>query len=454
MNKTLLIISGGIEAVPGIKLAKEMGLFVVVSDINPKAPGFSIADDRLIASTYNVAETVAAAKLYNSNVRKIDGVICIASDVPLTVASVAKELGLPGISIESALLATDKLKMKIKFRRDKVPIPWFSNVESCEHLKKVILEQIKITDRLSPSDKGGAFMKNKSLPLFVLKPIDSRGARGVIQITDKTICNFHKVTSIKTDKYAAISQCSENSLLNDFFELSKSYSTKGKVMVEQFLDGPQVSTESIVIDGMAYTVGFSDRNYEFLQKYSPHIIENGGELPSVLPQAQQQEVYELIQQAATSMGIVNGVVKGDIVVSGGKPYIIELAARLSGGYFCSHEIPLNTGVDFVGCAIRMALGKKIDPLELKAKFKRGVAQRYLFPEPGRVVDISGVDDVMSRSEVAFCEIRVKKGDIVAKTDSHPARAGLVITCCDTREEAIERAEAAVASIRIKTEPIL
>jgi hypothetical protein len=111
-NKTLLIISGGLEAVPGIQQAKNMGLHVVVSDMNPNAPGSKIADNFLIADTYNIDDTVAAALHYHKTVRPIDGVICIASDVPLTVASVAHRLGLPGISIETAKLASDKLAMK------------------------------------------------------------------------------------------------------------------------------------------------------------------------------------------------------------------------------------------------------------------------------------------------------------------------------------------------------
>ena len=49
-----------------------------------------------------------------------------------------------------------------------------------------------------------------------------------------------------------------------------------------------------------------------------------------------------------------------MVLHEGKPYIIEIAARLSGGYFCSHEIPLNTGVDFVRQSINIALGREID----------------------------------------------------------------------------------------------
>ena len=115
--KTILIISGSNEAIPGIQLAKKMGLYVVVSDMNYNAPGFQYADARIIASTYDVDSTVKKAKYYDSNIKKIDGVMCIAADVPFTVASIAKELRLPGITVEAAKLATNKLAMKNKFQQ-------------------------------------------------------------------------------------------------------------------------------------------------------------------------------------------------------------------------------------------------------------------------------------------------------------------------------------------------
>ena len=67
------------------------------------------------------------------------------------------------------------------------------------------------------------------------------------------------------------------------------------------------------------------------------------------------------------MGITDGTVKGDIVVHDGEPYMIELAARLSGGFFCTREIPLNTGVDFIGAAIKIALGETVDEADLTPK---------------------------------------------------------------------------------------
>ena len=403
--KTLLIVSAGVEAVAGIELAKSMGLHVVVSDMNLDAPGFAVADDQLLASTYDVEATVAAARVYHKQVRPLDGVLCIASDVPLTVASVASALGLPGIPVESARLATDKLAMKQRFAADGVPIPWFSPVSAAEQLRELVATQ------------G---------PPLVIKPVDSRGSRGVLRLTPAVGLDWA-------------------------YDVARGHSPTGRVMLERFLPGPQVSTESLVIEGQAYTPGFADRNYEHLERYAPHIIENGGQLPSHLDAATQRAVRDLVQQAAVSMGIHNGVVKGDIVVTDGQPHVIELAARLSGGYFCTHEIPLNTGVDLVGAAIRQALGEQVDPKELTPKWSRPVAQRYLFPSPGVVRAIEGADRFVDHPDVAHLEIRAKPGDRIGLIDSHPARAGVVITTGETADSAISIAEDVIDGINVVVE---
>jgi len=407
MPKNLLVVGGGIEAVPGLERAKQMGLHLVVSDRDPEAPGFAVADDRLLASTYDILATVAAARHYHREVRQLDGVMCIASDIPQTVAAVAADLGLPGISKESARLSSDKLDMKLKFRRDCVPVPWFSLVESAARLHEI------------------AFSRGFSL---VIKPVDSRGARGVLRLTEAVDLNWA-------------------------YQFSASYSPSGRVMVEEFLAGPQISTESILLEGVAYTPALADRNYEFLDRFAPHIIENGGDLPTRLSAEEQQSIRDLIQQAATSMGVCNGVVKGDVAFHEGKPFMIELAARLSGGYLCTHEIPLSTGVDFVGCAIRLALGERVSADDLVPRFQRYISQRYLFPSPGRVVGIAGAQGVSEQPGVVFCQVRLRVGDLVGPVNSHPARAGLVMAMGESRREAMERTQAAIGSIEIETASI-
>lgn len=406
-DSSILFVGGGIEALPGVRLAKAMGLHVVVSDAKADAPCMAEADANLIVSTYDVEKSVAKARRYHREVHPLTGVMCLATDVPLTVATIAAELGLPGHSIASARLAADKLAMKDRFVADGVPVPWYALVPDVTALRRIV------------SDRG--------YPL-VLKPVDSRGARGVLRLTKDVAIDWA-------------------------YNLSHGYSPSGRVMVEEFLSGPQISTESIMLDGVAYTPGFSDRNYEYIEQYAPHIIENGGELPSYLPVGTQDAVCKLVQSAALSMRMKNGVVKGDIVVHDGKPYVIELAARLSGGYFCTHEIPLSTGVDFVQQAILLALGDKPAPHDLTPRYRKNVAQRYLFPKPGRIVSISGVAQVANRPGIALCDIRVAVGDIIGPIDSHPARAGVVIATADTREEAINRAITAINDIQIETVPL-
>lgn len=410
-EKTILFVGAGLETVPGLQLAQQMGLHVVASDISPNAPALQYADDVLIADTYDVEGTVAKAEHYHRHVRPIDGLICQAVDVPLTVATVANRLGLPGIPFESARLASDKLAMKICFQQADVAIPWFSPVENISHLQELIAEHGED---------------------LVLKPVDSRGARGVQRLS---------VLDHETDEVA------------NAVEYARSFSPAGRIMVERYLDGPQLSTESLVVEGAVHTVGYSDRNYELLDRYAPFFIENGGDLPTRLSAEVVSAVDQLLQQAADSMGITDGVLKGDIVIHNGTPYVIEVAARLSGGYFCSHQIPMGTGVDLVGAAIRQALGETIYVEDLQPRFQRHISQRYLFPAAGRIVKISGVEEVNALPDILLTEVRAEVGDIIAPVENHPGRAGLLMATGGTREEAVHNAEDAVASIMIETTSI-
>ncbi|MHB1041754.1 MAG: ATP-grasp domain-containing protein [Eubacteriales bacterium] len=406
MNHTLLIVSGGIEAVPGIIRAKEMGLYVVVSDYNPGAPGFAYADDCILASTYDVDATVAAAEKYHRTVRTINGVICVASDVPLTVATVAERLGIPGIPVAAARLASDKLAMKKRFVEQDLPVPWFGPVESVEHLKAIV-------------DKRG-------LPL-VIKPVDSRGARGVLRLV-------------------------EGIDLAWVFAEAKKNSPTGRVMVEEFIAGPQISTEAILLNGKDYTLGFSDRNYEFLDRFAPYIIENGGTQPSILSEDDRRAVSELAVQAGTALGVKTGVVKGDMVLGEKGPMVIEVAARLSGGWFSTDQIPLHTGVDFVGKAIKLALGEPVNPEELIPNFKRGVAIRYFFPPLGRIEKLPDITQLNQMPGVYKVLLFVHLGEVLMPVTNHTQRAGCVITVGDTRDEAVARALDVV--VRAETEFIV
>lgn len=404
MKKTLLIVSGGIQATHGIRRAKDLGYRVVVSDANPNAPGFSIADDRLIASTYDAATTVTAAEHYHRTVRPIDGVITIGCDVPLTVASVAEKLGLVGIPVETARLAQDKLAMKRRFKEAGVPVPWFAS--------------------LPDSDVLATTVAQRGIDL-VVKPVDSRGSRGVQRL------------------HSGID-------LIEAWERAAAASPTRRVMVEQFLAGPQISTESILIEGEGFTPGFSDRNYEYLDRYAPYFIENGGDLPSHLDERTQEQVKRIAEAAGRALGISTGNIKGDIVVVNGKPHVIELAARASGGYFCTREIPLNTGVDFIGAIIKIALGERVDRSELTPKWSTPIVQRYAFPEPGRVARVSGLDDARRVPGIEEVVVTVAPGDEVTAPTHSGCTAAMVLATGKNVAAARASATAALAALKIET----
>ena len=404
MTRTILIVCGGIEAVHGIKRANEMGLHVVVSDGSPSAPGFAVADDALVASTYDVAATVAAAQDYARTKRPINGVLSIGADVPLTVASVAQALGLPGLSLEAAQVATDKLAMKEQLAEARIPIPWFSTVGSAQHL--------------------AALRKNRDV-----------------------------IVSNRSTAAAAAASCDLTSDVDTewAFEQAREISPTGRVMVEAYLEGPQVSTESVIVGKAILTPGFADRNYELLERYAPYFIENGGDQPSRLSPAIQDDVRRVVALAATALGFDVGTVKGDVVIHRGRAYIIELAPRLSGGYFCTLEIPLNTGVDFVGLAIKAALGERISHAEATPKLQRPVVQRYLFPAPGRIVSITGVEEARKLPGVEHLILSRGIGDITHSTKDTTSRSAMVITTGIDLDEARARAEAAINAIKITTD---
>jgi len=404
MGKTLLIISGGVEAADAALRAKEMGLYVVVSDRDPQAPGFAHADSCLIADVYGPTETAAAAERYHRKIRKIDGVICVAADAPRTIAAVTERLGLPGLSRASAELACDKLAMKRRFAEADVPIPWFSEIETPQALQRVAIE------------------RGRDL---VIKPADSRGSRGV-------------------QRLAQVED------LTKAFLFARSHSPSERVMVEQYLDGPQISTESVIVDGRCYTPGFSDRNYEFLERYAPYFIENGGDLPSHLAPALQAKVKDVVARSAAALGVTNGTVKGDIVVHDGEAYVIELAARLSGGFFCTREIPLNTGVDFIAQAIKVALGEAVEPTDLEPKFLTPVVQRYAFPSPGRVVSVTGAEDARQVAGIAEVVVTARPGDIIPRAGDKRPSAAMVLATGKTRDAALTAAGDALSRLKIVT----
>lgn len=403
-NLTLLILGGGIEAVQGIKIAKKMGLEVIVCDGDPNAPGFLFADKVFVIDTYDSKGIIKESQSYNRENSNISGVIAMAADVPHIVAEVAQGLNLQGQDIEMAHLCVNKLKMKNHFKKNGIPVPWFAAIKDFEDFEKLVAKH--------------------NFPL-VIKPIDSRGARGVLKLE-------------------------KNINLKWAFETSLKESPSKQVMLEYFIKGPQVSTETLIINGKCYTFGYSDRNYQRLDEFAPYIIEDGGDLPGFCEGTARLDTENLIKKTVGSLGIQNGVLKGDIVFQNNKPLIIEVAPRLSGGHFCTYEIPFSTGIPFIENAILLSLQKPVPPQNLKPfSTEKFICQRYLFLKPGTIINIESENIIKNNPSILYFELRVKNGDKISKINNHTSRSGMVIATGKSRKEAEKSAREAIKSLIIK-----
>ncbi|HWY15517.1 MAG TPA: ATP-grasp domain-containing protein [Rhizomicrobium sp.] len=405
-QKALLIISGGREAADAARRAKELGFYVIVADRDPEAPAFAVTDSILIADADGADETSAAAERFSRKIRRIDGAICMAANAPMTMAAVARRLGLPSPSERISQLACDKLAMKRALREAGLPVPWFAPVETPQALARIVIEHGRD---------------------LVIKPVDSRESRGV-------------------QRLAAVAD------IDRAFALARSHSITGSVMVECCLDGPQLSAQALVLDGHCATPVLFDRNFEYLERYAPFFVQNGGELPSALPAEIQEEVRALVAQAAQALCVTNGAMKADIIVHDGNAQLIDLATTICGGAVCTHAIPLSSGVDFIGAAIRLAVGDAVPIQELEPRDATPVVQRYLFPQPGRVVSISGIEAAREIPGITDVIITAQPGDVFPRSNDRRPSAAMVLATGTTRDVALSAAKEALARIHIVIEP--
>ncbi len=384
MKKSIMIIGGGLLQVPVIQAAKKIGLNVIVTDYNPDAIGMRYADIPIVMSTRDIDGSVRVAKAQNQ-ITPINAVLTVGTDASMTVSAVANALNLPGIKFEDAEAATNKIKMRMRFKEHKVPCPDFWPVWS-------------LTDAKAACKKLG-------FPV-VIKPSSNMGARGVMRIDDKSV-------------------------LPDAFKFAKEASPSGELIIEQYMEGPELSIDAVIYNNEITITGIADRIIE----YPPYFVETGHTMPSTLPQHIQDEACKVMKMGIMALGINTGCAKGDIKITPEGAKIGELAARLSGGFMSAYTYPLSTGVDLVKAAIEIALGQEpgnLEPIRNKVSIERAI-----ITEPGIVNEVTGLEDAFKIPGIAEIFVNVKKGDKVVKPRSNVEKAGHIIALANTLEEAEE-----------------
>lgn len=390
--KKLLIIGASILQLPAIKKAKELGHYVAVADFNPNAIGIPFADKFYNASTIDIDAICEVAKDFQP-----DGIMTLATDMPMrSIAAATSLLGLPGISMDTAIKSTDKGEMIKAFKEHGVESPWFYIIENGAQLQEV-MPQIEYP--------------------CILKPTDNAGSRGVMLVNSET------------ELYEA-------------YQYSVSQSRGGWVILEEYMTGPEVSVEVMVVDSVPHVLQVTDK----LTTGAPYFVEMGHNQPSMLPIEDVERIKDLACRAVKSVGINCGPSHVEIKLTPNGPKMVELGARMGGDCITTHLVPLSTGVDMIKATIDVSLG--LTP-NITPSLKKGSAIRFLDAPRGVISSIEGIEEARNIDGVQEVSLTKSLGDEVTEIHSSLDRCGFVIAQCDSAVEAIEVCDTAKIIINIK-----
>ena len=395
--KKLLVLAAGILQVPVIKKAKEMGVYVVAADGDENAVGLKLADKAIVVNITSEDDMLRVARE-----EQVDGVIHPCSEVSMNVMGrINDELGLSGISRETAIRATNKHLMREAFEKYGAPSP-----------KSMCFTDVEVAWGAFCTDFTGA---------CILKPSRNSGSRGIAKIS----------ADIKMDEFARL------------FEISKNESRDKSVMLEQFVEGPEFSIEIIVWNGEVNVLTVTDKK----TTEAPHFVELGHNQPSCRTAEEVETLKAAAVAGVKALGVNNCACHAEAKLMDGKAYLMEIGARLGGDFISTELTHLSTGIDMVAAAVDVALGIEPD-LSVKEEPK-GACIRYFCPKPGKLVSISNLE-ALDDPRVYEKKIYVQVGDMIPEVTSSLCRSGHVIVTEETPQKAIALAEKLITDVTMET----
>lgn len=392
--KKIMILGGGYLQVPGIKKAKELGLYVICVDMNPVAPGFEYADKSYTISTIDYMKLLEIAMN-----EKIDGIMTLASDMPVrTVAYISEKLGFNFMSTKDAEVATNKILMRKRLDQHNIPQPKFFIASTIDEYKKIISNF---------PDK------------YIVKPADNSGGRGIF-LVDKV------------------------SRSEDAFNYSKKFAKCGDILIEEYMDGMEVSVESITINGKTEVIAITDK----LTSGAPYFVEIGHTIPSMLSRNIINQIKKITIDTINAVGIKNGPSHTEVKITNDGPKIVEIGARLGGGNITSDLVPLATGVDMISASIKLAMDESVN---IEAHINNGAALRYVDYKEGKLLNVKNIDLVKSMEGIEKVNILKNTGEKLTTLKSCDDRVAYVIARGKDSFEAISKCEDAINNIKIEVE---
>ena len=345
-GRNILVLGAGALQVPLINRVKEKGFNPVVVSLHRDEPGMQIVKDTIVADFVDKELMLQYARQYN-----IAGIVTDQTDLPVrAIAYVSEKMGLPGIGYDTACLFTDKFMMR----------------ERCRDLGLATLEY-KLVDSYEDARE---FFVNLDKPV-IIKPLHNQGSKGVCKVS--TLAELE-------EKYGEAEQ----------------YSQGDKILLEEFVKGEEeLVIEGVSLDGWCENLVCGDTHYFNI----PDVFSARQRIfPSVKNPEIVEQALSLNIRIIEGFGLSRGLTHGEYIVSEGKVYLIEIAARGGGVYISSDIIPLMTGFDTTSFIIDIATKRKVERPKIQKKDRVVCYLAFFLPE-GVIQSISGVEEVASMSYV-------------------------------------------------------
>jgi biotin carboxylase len=377
-RKRLLVLGAGPAQIGLLRAARERGLFVIAVDRDPGAPGFAYADKRAIVSTEDEPAVDRLARA-----ESVDGIVSPGADWPVGVAArVAERLELPHpIDPPTAALATQKSRQRERLAAAGVPQP--------------------------------RLLDEPAAPCIVKAP-DRQGQRGL--------------TLVRTEAE-----------LEPAIAAAQAASRDGSYIVEELVDGPEVTVIAVSVDGEFQPLLVTER----VTGDGPAF---GVALAHVWPCVYEtRSAVDVARAAAEALGVRHGPTYTQLRLGADGPRVIELAARLGGGHD-SELVEAVTGVPLNDLALSFALGERARVSQSRRLHGGGCVVFLVAPE-GTLERVEGVEEAREGEGVLDVRVYREPGHVFGPLRRGTDRAGAVLAVGADRDEALDRARRAADGIR-------
>lgn len=330
--------------------------------------------------------------------RKPDAILTMNDSGLVLAATLAKRIGLPFLEIEKAKNVIQKTKQREAFKQSGMPTPCWKKVHSTEEVVKMLKEWGEL----------------------VIKPVDRSAGAAVKWLTNE----------IDADRY---------------FQEALNESPTKRVMIEEFLEGPEISVEMVFADGQYHVVCIIDKTVTS----GPYFIELGHTVPSSHPLDYLEKAGEAALMACQALGLNWGICHIEIKLTERGPVVVEVNPRVPGG--CIPElINRALGINLYDLALRQATGEMLTLEDLQPIRRKGAAIRYLLSPGGIFIGASSPWTSQPPHGLVELSVLVEPGSNLPVPSSNAGRIAYAIAERQTAKEAEVLAEEAIRSIVVQT----